>query len=61
MTTINADENNALRQSTATTVDLMSARAAIDETFGIIKRPSITANHLIVSAAIEQSNTATKL
>jgi hypothetical protein len=41
--TINDAENNAkaaLRQSTSTNVDLISARAAIDETFGI-KRPQI--------------------
>ena len=40
---INDAENNskaALRQSTSTNVDLISARAAIDETFGI-KRPQI--------------------
>ena len=45
-TGVNKNSNsNILRQSTVSTnVDLVSARAAIDETFGIIKRPQINDN-----------------
>ena len=41
MKTKNNQENVIMRQSTNTNIELISARAAIDETFGIIKRPSI--------------------